>query len=110
MSLMLILHAAVEGRDCLLWAETSPASTEPRLAIPKHRKPKTAGPPPAATLLPYGADVTSIVMALEAIDGVTEAGRCEVLPATIWLPTVDGQPLASSPLIAPSRRTPVAGQ
>src|SRR3712207_4698643 len=98
---MLILHAAVEGRDCLLWAETSSESTETRPALPKRRKTRTAERSPITKLFPYGANAKSIVMALEAIDRVPVVGHCEVQSATIWLPTVDGQPLASSPLIAP---------
>src|SRR5580704_15229480 len=79
---MLILHASAVDDRLYLWGERPPADATD----------------PAAHWSPYDAGVDAILNAVAQIDG----NRTAVAPSTltIWLPTVDNTPMASSPLIA----------
>jgi SNF2 family DNA or RNA helicase len=91
---MIVLHAGVEAGQFLLWGEAPVDSqTVPRKR--RGRKAKVAPAPP----LPYDAGPERLTVALEAVPGfVTDLPKPET--ATAWLPTVDGVPVASTPLVA----------
>ncbi|HZY89952.1 MAG TPA: DEAD/DEAH box helicase, partial [Gemmataceae bacterium] len=85
---MIILHGAVADGHFLLWGET-PAEAP---AARRGRKPKapTAGP------FPYDPGAARLAAALpEAPAGLPDDG-----PVVLWLPTAQGKPVPSSPLIA----------
>src|SRR5947208_1135744 len=102
---MIILHAAAVGRNCLLWAETS-GEAAPLASLPASSSKSQNGEGHfnlesfSVKPLPFGASADQIITALEAIGLVPGPANFEVLAADIWLPTVDGWPLASSALIA----------
>ena len=88
---MLILHAAFVERRFALWAETSLQAARIELQ-PRGRKRKAGDIPPPP---PAGAWSDQLSSALN--DAGLEPGAKRRLNA--WLPTVDGRPAASSPLI-----------
>jgi SNF2 family DNA or RNA helicase len=93
---MIIVHGAVTGGQLLLWGET-PAEDTPALPKKRRRKSKAAGPLP----FPFDAGAARLTGALsETLAGLKTSTK-NVETATAWLPTVDAQPVASSPLIAP---------
>src|SRR6516164_6328552 len=98
---MLLLHAAVlEGRF-YVWGET-PA--EAARAAKGRRKPTAPAEP-----LPFAAD-GSVVAATLASHLPDLARNAAAEPLTLWLPTAEGRPLASHPVIAapPEAGTPAA--
>jgi SNF2 family DNA or RNA helicase len=89
---MMVLHAALIAREFYLWGETSVPA--PALSGKGRRRGSTL---PA---LPHGAAKDMLVTALaEGVASVRADGKALAM-RTVWLPTVRGQPLASSPLIA----------
>jgi superfamily II DNA or RNA helicase len=89
---MLILHAGLYDRRLFLWGEAPPASPRAR----RGRKPKAA----AAQLHPFDAGAKPLAAALkEALPSGPRPGP-QAQPMTAWLPSVAGQPVTSSPLIA----------
>jgi SNF2 family DNA or RNA helicase len=91
---MLVLHASVVDGQFLLWGET-PAETNETPIKRRGRKAKTA----ATRLSPYGASADRLLEALAEVPGISLAGFAEPRMITAWLPTPDGKPIASSPLI-----------
>ena len=92
---MLILHAGLEIDTLLLWAET-PIETAAPASKQKGRKSQT----PIAKPFIYNPVSEDLLEALiEALPGI-RIDRAETTEAIAWLPTIDGQPIASSPLIA----------
>jgi SNF2 family DNA or RNA helicase len=91
---MIVFHAGFLDGQIRLWGE-APASDRP----PAGRNGKRAGAR-AADPLPYDSGSGELLAALgEVVSGLTmDASDTETL--TIWAPTVNGAPLASSPLIA----------
>src|SRR2546425_8180935 len=107
---MIVLHAGVCDDQLLLWGET-PA--EPQALAPKRNGRKstknshTPGIHPQP--LPYDAGSESLVATLQEAGLGSTADRKHTQPVIAWLPTIDNQPVASSPLIAEppqSRKTP----
>src|SRR5207244_1080673 len=91
---MIVLHAGLADGRLLLWGET-PLAGEPAVPARKRgRQPKV----PAAQPLPYDAGEARLREGLEAA-GLTD-GKGAAEPVTAWLPTLDGTPVASSPLVA----------
>ncbi len=92
---MIVLHASHTDDQLLLWGET-PAPSSPDSST--WRRQKRRGN--AAAFFPYGADAIALSAALvhTASGVVAHADGQET--RFVWLPTVAGQPLASSPLIA----------
>jgi superfamily II DNA or RNA helicase len=89
---MLVLHAGADNGQLLLWGEV-PADAAPTRP---GRKPKA----PVAQPYPYDAGAARLVWALAgALPGQSIPGNASE-PARLWLPTVKGQPVPSSPLIA----------
>jgi SNF2 family DNA or RNA helicase len=91
---MIILHAGLGDGQLLLWGEAPPADVA--AAAPRGRKPKAAhgGPFP----FDPGADrlIAAVARALPGPPPRSPADEQRFL----WLPTVAGRPVASSPLVA----------
>jgi SNF2 family DNA or RNA helicase len=89
---MIVLHAGWNEDRFLLWAEAVP-ETPVAVVARGGRKPRV----PTAGLLPFDAGIERLRTALHDL-------QPDLKPtpelATLWLPTVSGQPVASSPLIA----------
>src|SRR4051812_18486578 len=91
---MIILHAgAVEG-GLFLWGE-SPAEG----AAPVRRRGRQPKQPPA-TPSPYDAGALHLAEALAAVLPNFPIRPGDVQDGILWLPTVAGRPVPSSPLIA----------
>ena len=85
---MIILHAGLCDAQLFLWGEIPPegdGSAEAQSSA-------------AAAALPYDAAAETLVEALAETGCRLDAERAE--PRVAWLPTRDGMPLPSSPLIA----------
>jgi SNF2 family DNA or RNA helicase len=95
---MLILHAAIENNQLLLWGET-PADAAAPGGKRRGRKAATAGSA-GASQSPFDAGADRLTEALQEVLPAFAAGKGAVAPTVAWLPTVDGRPVASSPLIA----------
>src|SRR5215213_7953766 len=93
---MIILHAGIRRGRLLLWGE-QPAETAVTSA---KRRGRPATKARRASPLPYavGADALSAALAAAALDSAVNQAPAEI--AIVWLPTVEGRPLASSPMIA----------
>ena len=92
---MIIPHVGIRRGRLLLWGE-QPAET----AAPARRRGRLATKARRASPLPYaaGADALSVVLAAATLDSAVHQAPTEA--AVVWLPTVEGRPLASSPMIA----------
>jgi SNF2 family DNA or RNA helicase len=90
---LLVLHGAPSERGLILWAETSdPPPPEPS---PRRRAKKVELPPPPAA----GAAIEDLV---EAVSAVLPELPGEGGSAIAWLPSVDGAPVPSTPLLGES--------
>lgn len=89
---MIILHAGRVGKQFFLWGE-SPAEDETPV-VRRGRKPKT----PIIKPYPYDSGVENLSSALELLLG--SAGRKEAEKINVWVPTIGGNPVPSSPLVA----------
>jgi SNF2 family DNA or RNA helicase len=96
---MILLHGCVENRRFLLWGETPPASPIPRKGrrSPGDSRRRLASIPTEVPPLPFGADSEALVRAVAEFMPQDSLGFAQ--EQTIWLPTVGGLPVASSPLI-----------
>src|SRR5262245_13633988 len=92
---MIVLHAAYINDHLLLWGETSDVLS----TSPSDRRGRKAPDNRTAPFF-YGATTPALVEALAqaACEVTVDADDAEALVA--WLPTVNGQALASSPLVA----------
>ncbi|MBV9468614.1 MAG: SNF2 helicase-associated domain-containing protein, partial [Abitibacteriaceae bacterium] len=105
---MLILHATAKERDLLFWAEAAPAVGVMPVAATGKAKPRSHQSLPAKSLPtkslphPFAAPAADLIEAMETVGFTVDADNYSTLQATIWLPTADSAPLASSPLIAPN--------
>lgn len=94
---MIILHAGFQEKHLLLWGEAAPAETESKTKTSRStRKVKPAKPPG----LPYDAGVEALLAALAEFLLELQLDKSDFEKATVWLPSVDGKPLASNVLIA----------
>src|SRR5215212_10670060 len=93
---MIILHAGVRYGRLLLWGE-QPAETA---VTSTKRRGRPATKARRASPLPYaaGADALSAALAAASLDTAVNQAPAET--AIVWLPTVEGYPLASRPIIA----------
>lgn len=89
---MIILHAGRVGKQFFLWGE-SPAENETPV-VRRGGKPKT----PILKPYPYDSGVENLSSALELLLG--SAGRKKAEKINVWVPTIDGNPVPSSPLVA----------
>lgn len=101
---MRILHAGFQEKHLLLWGETSPseAGTKTKPA----RTPQKKSAKPAKLIYDLGDD--ALLSALSELFSGIEIEKSEFEKVTVWLPTVDGQVLASNVLIAepPESKSP----
>src|SRR4030042_3762395 len=97
---MLILHAGVLDGKLLLWAETTIKEPD-TIAV---KKPRQKSNPRAGSSAPppfnYDAGAERLLVALEEIGLDLKIHKRSLQKMTIWLPTVDNQPVPSSVLIA----------
>ncbi len=89
---MIILHAGRVGKQFFLWGE-SPAENEIPVAR-RGRKPKNQTAKP----YPYDSGFENLSSALELLLG--SAGRKKTENINVWVPTIGGNPVPSSPLVA----------
>src|SRR5882672_8962696 len=94
---MIILHAGFFDHQLWLWGE-APARTV--LETPARRGRKATAKARKRERLPFDAGGDGLLAALNEVVSGLKMGKDDVGTATIWLPAVDGQPVASSPLIA----------
>jgi len=89
---MIILHAGRFGKQFFLWGE-SPVEKEIPV-VRRGRKPKSQ----AAKPYPYDSGVENLSSALELLLG--SANRKKTEKINFWIPTIGGNPVPSSPLVA----------
>jgi SNF2 family DNA or RNA helicase len=92
---MIVLHAAMLDQHWLAWSEKSPDSSPPP-ARRRGRKWSADAP----VFLPFDAGHESLAAALREIVPSLAIDKKETNRALIWLPAANGQPIASSALIA----------
>jgi SNF2 family DNA or RNA helicase len=91
---MIVLHAGLVGRQFLLWAEKA-AGTPTAPVARRGRKPRKPGPQP----FPFDAGDDLPATVQETVPGLARL-RTGTEQRTLWLPTVSGCPVASTPLVA----------
>ena len=89
---MIILHAGRVGKQFFLWGE-SPAEKEIP-AVRRGRKPKNQ----VAKPYPYDSDSDNLSSTLDLFPLGTEQRETENI--NVWMPTIGGNPVPSSPLVA----------
>ena len=104
---MIVLHAALCNRRLLLWGETprDPKKSPP----PPHRTPKKPAAHLAAPLV-YDAGPEKLREVLAAAEFAPLPPKTAFTQAVAWIPTVEGTPLASSPLISEGPLSPSPGE
>jgi superfamily II DNA or RNA helicase len=98
---MIVLHAAQLGHEFFVWGETdTPEATA------------SAAPEALPPQLPFGASHEALAAALRTVLGQDLPDDTARALRTAWVPSVDGTPVASTPLIAPppASETPAALQ
>ncbi len=93
---MIILHAGFRNSCLMLWGE-KPAERE---AAPVKRRGRPAATTRRLSNLPFDAGAATLKASLSEVITDLLAHQASSEAASIWLPTVEGRPLASSPLIA----------
>ena len=91
---MIVLHAGICDGRLLLWGET-PAQSGAAPPGRRGRRPKV----PRPERLPFDAGTEGLRAALEQV-GIEARATERPSPVTAWLPTFQGRPAGSSPLIA----------
>ncbi len=92
---MIILHAGFTDGRLYLWGEVPPEERRrPR------NKPDQTVQGSAPQPYPYAADATVLRKACTIVEGVHPAAHRHPADALIYIPTLDGAPVPSSPLIA----------
>jgi len=92
---MIILHAGIRERQILLWGETPTASAG---ILPKQQRQRSK-----TTRWPHDAGINGLLAALKEVKNVlTVVDKREIKEVIARLPIVEGNPIASSPLIAES--------
>ena len=94
---MIILHAGFLDHQLWLWGE-APAGTTPEASAKRGRK--ASAKAKKRERLPFDAGGDGLLAALNEVVSGLKMSKSDVEAAVIWLPTVDGQPIASSALIA----------
>jgi len=92
---MIVLHAAYVNGQFVLWGET-PELLSAGLSSGRGRRSQQGRPTP----LLYGADAAALSATLKQAIGNITVGAGDQETFIVWLPTVNGQPVASSPLVA----------
>ncbi|MGH9766768.1 MAG: DEAD/DEAH box helicase, partial [Blastocatellia bacterium] len=94
---MIILHAGFLDHQLWLWGE-APAGTAPEAPVRRGRK--ASAKSKKRERLSFDAGGDSLLAALNEVVSGLKMSKSDVEAAAIWLPTVDGRPIASSALIA----------
>ncbi len=96
---MIVLHAGIVEEKFFLWGET-PEEVDPQtIKRPRgksHSRDDRSFPKP----LCYNAGVEKLSAALREIPFDLKVSKNSIEPLVVWLPTVEGNPVPSSPLIA----------
>jgi SNF2 family DNA or RNA helicase len=92
---MILLHAGLADGRFLLWGE-SPAAGAGTAVSRRGRKPKT----PALRPSPFDAGADALKAALQEVLPAATPRKGGTEQAVLWLPTVAGCPVASTPLVA----------
>jgi SNF2 family DNA or RNA helicase len=90
---VIILHAGIHDGHFFLWGETPAVE---RVGTSRHRKKKTVPTP-----FPFDAGAGALADALYESRPDLPRPKNAAGTLTLWLPAVKGQPISSSPLIAP---------
>lgn len=98
---MIILHATFLERVFLLWGEI-PDKPETSVAKKPRNKYKLQHSPANPTPLRYDAGAEKLSSVLKEIGFNFKVTKKSIRPMVAWLPTVDNQPVPSSPLIGES--------
>ncbi|MGH9848961.1 MAG: DEAD/DEAH box helicase, partial [Blastocatellia bacterium] len=96
---MIILHAGFLDHQLWLWGEASAEATADSNAR-RGRKPAARSNSRKAQTLPFDAGSEGLLAALGEVTSGLKMSASDVEKATVWTPTVDEQPAASSALIA----------
>ena len=101
---MIILHAGFQEKHLLLWGETALTETQAKAKPARVSKKSSAKAPK----LIYDVGADGLLTALSEFFSGVKIEKSEFENVTVWLPTVDGQPLASNVLIAepPESKSP----
>ncbi|MGH9753224.1 MAG: DEAD/DEAH box helicase, partial [Blastocatellia bacterium] len=94
---MIILHAGFFDHQLWLWGE-APAGTATESSARRGRK--ASAKAKKQERLPFDAGSDGLLAALNEVVSGLKMGKDDVETAAIWLPTVDGHPVASSSIIA----------
>src|SRR5262245_33829487 len=94
---MIVLHVSLSQGRMLLWGETPVEGEAKKPAGRSGRQPKTPRPQP----LPFAAPGEELASVLHSVLHDGKPAKTKGEPVFLWLPTVQGMPVASSPLIAP---------
>src|SRR5262245_16709823 len=94
---MIVLHAAAEDGQLLLWGESPAAQLDSATRSGKRRSRKAQAP---AAVSPFDPGPERLAEALHDVVPTLAVGKNNHETRTAWLPTVGGGPLASSSLIA----------
>lgn len=95
---MLLIHAGIVGDRFVLWGETPPQATE--ASGGKGRR-SAASLPQSSPYDPGAENFWQQVAAAVPDLGLNRKNAPEMLQPVVWLPTVAGVPIPSSPIIAP---------
>ena len=98
---MIILHATFLEGEFLLWGET-PEEPETSVVKKPRNKNHLRGGPANPRPLRYDAGVEKLSSVLKEIGFDFKVIKKSIRPMVAWLPTVDDQPVPSSPLIGES--------
>src|ERR1700680_1821499 len=93
---MIALHLARLARECFLWGEAA--------AMTSGHAPGRRSPSPEPPALPFGAKQETLASAVAEIAPGFRADAKVPDTRVVWLPSVGGQPLASTPIIARQQR------
>jgi SNF2 family DNA or RNA helicase len=96
---MIIIHAGFLDYQLWLWGE-APAESLPEMSARRGRKAPAKSKSKNQKRLPFDAGAERLLGALSEIVSGLKMSEDDVETATVWLPEVSGQPVASSPLIA----------
>jgi len=98
---MIVLHAAVENGQLLLWGEMPPDAA---VSSGKRRGRKGRAPAslPATEVSPFDPGIDGLMAASKEAVPAISVGKSDRETRTAWLPTVSGRPVPSSSLIAES--------
>ena len=91
---MIILHAGIRRGRLLLWGEQPAEAVAPAR---RRGRPVTKGRP--VSPLPYAAEADALSAALAAAAPGSAVNQASAETVVVWLPTVGGSPLVSSPMI-----------